>query len=62
MAKGREASASAEKPARGIQADIDNFRNKSDDYDDYFEGIIIPERPSKKAIEELKKGKPVAFT
>ena len=62
MAKGREASASAEKPARGIQAEIDNYRSKPDDYDDYFEGIIIPERPSKKAIEELKKGKPVAFT
>ena len=62
MAKGREASASAEKPSRGIQREIDKHRNKSADYDDYFEGIIIPERPSKKAIEELKKGNPVAFT
>lgn len=62
MAKGRQAQPSAEKPARGIQAEIDNHRSKPNDYDDYFEGIIIPERPSKKAIEELKKGKPVVFT
>ena len=60
MAKGREASASAEKPARGIQAGNDNYKPLS--VEEYNKGMLTPEGPSEKAKEEIKKGKTVWFT
>jgi hypothetical protein len=62
MAKGREAASSAEKSRGGIQKEIDTFRNTPKNYSDYFKGISVPEVPSDKAMELMKKGKPVSFT
>lgn len=62
MSKGRPAHESAEKSHVAKSIEHDMRRREQPDYDDYFEGISIPERPSKKAIELMKKGKGVAFT
>jgi len=62
MSKGRKAQSSAEKSYGGIQKEIDIFRNTPKNYKDYFKGISVPDVPSDKAIELMKKGKPVSFT
>jgi hypothetical protein len=66
-ARGRKAVDSAEKSKefKSLEDKIKNIkplRRNPKNYDDYFEGIITPERPSKKAKEEMKKGKTVWFT
>jgi hypothetical protein len=60
MAKGRQAASSAEKSRGGIQAEIENYKPLSSE--DYDKGITMPDGPSKKAMEEIKKGKTVWFT
>jgi hypothetical protein len=60
MSKGRKAQGSAEKPVSGIQAEIENYKPLSSE--DYDKGITMPDGPSKKAMEEIKKGKTVWFT
>jgi hypothetical protein len=64
MSKGRAAHKSAEKSIDSVQGSIRNdMRNKFyGPYPSQKGGISVPERPSKKAIELMKKGKPVAFT
>tara|TARA_A100000171_G_C2092420_1_gene125242 strand:+ start:356 stop:550 length:195 start_codon:yes stop_codon:yes gene_type:complete len=64
MSKGRPAHESVEKSIDPVQGSIRNdMRNKfHGPYPSQKGGISIPERPSKKARELMKKGKPVAFT
>ncbi len=64
MSKGRPAHESVEKSIDPVQGSIRNdMRNKFyGPYPSQKGGISVPERPSKKARELMKKGKPVAFT
>jgi len=61
MARGRQADESVEKRIDPIQENIRrDMQNKY--YGPYPKGIDTPKRPSKKARELMKQGKPVVFT
>jgi hypothetical protein len=67
MARGRPAEESAEKTLSYDQGSIrhdmqQGIKNRRGPYPTRRKGITRPDRPSKKAIELMKKGKPVAFT
>ena len=67
MARGSPAEESAEKRIDPTQESIrhdmqQGIKNRRGPYPTRSKGIIQPERPSKKAIELMKQGKPVVFT
>jgi hypothetical protein len=67
-ARGRMANESAEKSGginfrREIERSYETLPQRLQQYkEDKNKGMEIPERPSKKAMELINKGKPVAFT
>jgi hypothetical protein len=67
MSRGRPAEESAEKSLSYDQGSIRHdlqrgLKNSPGPYPTRRKGIIQPERPSKKARELMKQGKPVVFT
>jgi len=66
MSKGRPAHESVEKSIDPVQESIGRDMERGikmhGPYPSQKGGISVPERPSKKARELMKKGKPVAFT
>ena len=61
MSKGRPASESAEKNKSDVSRSIEHDMHRSPNLQKPG-GIYMPDRPSDKAIELIKKGKVVAFT
>jgi len=61
MSKGRPASESAEKNKSDVSRSIEHDMHRSPNPQKPG-GIYMPDRPSDKAIELMKKGKAVAFT
>jgi len=67
MARGRPAEESSEKSLSYDQGSIrhdmqQGIKNRRGPYPTRRKGIFQPERPSKKARELIKQGKPVVFT